>query len=73
LTFNNKSFKVKQLKGEIFNFASLDRIDSNKGYIKNNIQWVVQAVNLAKQAYFHDQFLLLIKDIYEHTLKCHKD
>lgn len=66
LFFNNKSFKTKSKKGKAFNFASLDRIDSNKGYIKGNIQWVTQNVNLAKQSYFKEEFLDLIKDIYNH-------
>lgn len=28
--------------------ASLDRIDSSKGYVLNNVQWVHQDVNLMK-------------------------
>lgn len=28
--------------------ASLDRIDSRKGYIKNNLQWVHKRVNIMK-------------------------
>ncbi len=31
--------------------ASLDRIDSNKGYVKDNIQWVSVITNLAKNKY----------------------
>jgi hypothetical protein len=37
--------------------ASLDRIDSNKPYDKDNIQWVHQKVNLMKGTLSSDEFL----------------
>ena len=37
--------------------ASLDRIDSSKGYIKNNIQWVHKDINRMKQSYPQDYFI----------------
>jgi hypothetical protein len=37
--------------------ASLDRIDSSKGYEKNNIQWVHTMVNMCKNKYPHDKFI----------------
>jgi len=37
--------------------ASLDRIDSRKGYIPDNIQWVHKDVNRMKQAFQEDEFL----------------
>lgn len=66
LVFNNKSFKSKKYKGTAYNFASLDRIDSNKGYVEGNVQWVTQAINIAKQSYFHEEFLALVRDICTH-------
>lgn len=44
--------------------ASLDRIDSNKGYIKGNIQWVHKDVQRMKNAFSHDRFLEVAKLIY---------
>lgn len=37
--------------------ASLDRIDSNKGYIKGNIQWVHKTINNMKQALSDEEFI----------------
>lgn len=39
--------------------ASLDRIDSNLGYVKNNIQLVCTAVNRMKQEFSEQDFLNL--------------
>jgi hypothetical protein len=47
--------------------ASLDRIDSSKGYIKGNVQWVHKDVNLMKQDYSNDYFLQMCKIIHEHS------
>ena len=37
--------------------ASLDRIDSNKGYIEGNVQWVHKNVNIMKQSLSHKEFI----------------
>jgi hypothetical protein len=37
--------------------ASLDRIDSSKGYIKNNIQWVHKDLNTMKMNLSQEQFI----------------
>lgn len=42
-----------------FNTVSLDRIDSDKGYIVGNIQLVCAAINKMKQEYPEDLFILL--------------
>lgn len=39
--------------------ASLDRIDSGLGYLKNNIQWVHKEVNCAKNSLSQDAFINL--------------
>jgi len=39
------------------NSASLDRIDSTKGYVKGNVQWVHKMVNMCKQQYTQEQFV----------------
>jgi hypothetical protein len=43
--------------------ASLDRIDSNLGYIKNNIQFISAAANLAKNNMTHEQMIEFCKTI----------
>jgi len=37
--------------------ASLDRIDSSKGYAQDNIQWVHAMVNMCKNKYSQDKFV----------------
>lgn len=37
--------------------ASLDRIDSSKGYIEGNVQWVTKRVNFAKQESSQEEFI----------------
>lgn len=37
--------------------ASLDRIDSNKGYVNGNVQWVTKNVNIAKQSLSPQEFI----------------
>lgn len=39
--------------------ASLDRIDSNNGYVEGNVQWVHKHVNLMKNSLSQDYFLML--------------
>jgi hypothetical protein len=48
--------------------ASLDRIDSNKGYTLDNIQLVHKDVNMIKKEYDQDYFLNLCKLITEHNI-----
>lgn len=44
--------------------ASLDRIDSNKGYIEGNVQWVHKIVNRIKQNVPEILFIKLCRKIY---------
>lgn len=41
--------------------ASLDRIDSNKGYIEGNVQWVHRDINIMKNSHSMDNFIELCK------------
>jgi hypothetical protein len=41
--------------------ASLDRIDSNIGYIKGNIQWVHVKINMMKNKYTQEEFIEVCK------------
>lgn len=43
--------------------ASLDRIDSSKGYIEGNVQWVHKDINMMKQNFDEKYFLELCKQI----------
>ncbi len=47
--------------------ASLDRIDSNFGYLPSNIQWLHKHVNMMKSNHSMKYFTQLCKIIAEHT------
>lgn len=49
--------------------ASLDRIDSTRGYIKGNVQWVYMKVNFMKQNYSQSDFIELCQRVANHTKK----
>lgn len=42
--------------------ASLDRIDSSKGYVKGNVEFVCMAINLAKRNHTKEDMMSFIKD-----------
>jgi|LakMenEpi03Aug12_release.lakeMendotaPanAssembly.Ray.scaffolds.fasta_scaffold429863_1 hypothetical protein len=44
--------------------ASLDRIDSNKGYVEGNVQWVHKWVNIMKNSMKDEELLYLCQLIY---------
>lgn len=48
--------------------ASLDRIDSNKGYIEGNVQWVHKDINNMKQDYTVDEFKNYCKLVVKYNL-----
>jgi len=45
------------------NTGSLDRIDSSKGYLANNIHWVAYSINLAKRDFSDDDFREFLSEI----------
>ncbi|RLD70194.1 MAG: hypothetical protein DRI98_08575 [Bacteroidetes bacterium] len=45
--------------------ASIDRIDSNKGYVSDNVQWTCWAVNRAKGDLTNDDFIKLCRAVVE--------
>lgn len=49
--------------------ASLDRIDSKKGYTKENIHWVYKPINVMKNDTPHDKFVELCCLIAENNKK----
>ena len=54
LSFGNKRDKIEQT-------ASLDRIDSSKGYEKGNVQWVHKIINIMKGTNSQDDFVRICK------------
>ena len=46
--------------------ASLDRINSSKGYEIGNVQWIHKDINKMKNVYSENYFFELVKKIYEH-------
>ena len=71
-----KQNKLCALTGHPINFsriyskkqiASLDRIDSNKGYIENNVQWVHKDINKLKTDFNSDTFLKLCYMVTDYT------
>lgn len=47
--------------------ASLDRIDSTKGYVKNNVQWVHKDVNRMKSNFSEEKFVELCRLIVKYS------
>ena len=47
----------------INNNASLDRIDSSRGYVEGNLQWVLAEVNMMKQHYSQNRFIEICKAV----------
>jgi hypothetical protein len=66
LTGEELSFGSQQLNKKTLGTASLDRIDSSKGYTKNNIQWVHKDVNLMKNHYDQSRFIEVCKEVANH-------
>jgi hypothetical protein len=49
--------------------ASLDRIDSSKGYTKENIQWIHKKINTMKMDLDEEIFFMYCRLITEHRIK----
>ena len=49
--------------------ASLDRIDSTKGYLKGNVQWIHKDINYMKSNHSQEYFLSLCEKIYNKNKK----
>ena len=47
--------------------ASLDRIDSSKGYIVDNVQWVHKDINMMKRIYNNQYFIEMCGLVAEHN------
>jgi hypothetical protein len=64
---NPGSINRKESKYDLICTASPDRIDSNKGYTKDNVQLVHKDVNMIKKEYDQDYFLKLCQLITENS------
>lgn len=51
----------------INNTASLDRIDSAKGYVDGNVQWVHKDINMMKRTYSQEYFMRLCDAVSKYT------
>jgi hypothetical protein len=47
--------------------ASLDRIDSSKGYEEGNIQWVHKHINFMKRTYSQEYFIDMCKKVADNN------
>jgi hypothetical protein len=56
---------VKNGKKNTINLGSLDRIDSNKGYLKGNVQFISAALNMAKQDMNDSEFRQGLAALFE--------
>ena len=61
----SKNFKNRKL----LQTASLDRIDSSKGYEKDNIQWLHKEINTIKWTLSEDKLLYWVEKIYNNRIK----
>ena len=52
-----------------YNTASIDRIDSSKGYEPGNIQWVHKDINFMKRTYSQEYFTNMCKLVTQYTTK----
>lgn len=48
------------------NTISLDRLNSNKGYVTGNVVFCCESINTMKQDFTYDQFILTCRWIVEH-------
>jgi hypothetical protein len=49
--------------------ASLDRIDSSKGYVEGNLQWVDKTINRLKNNYSMEEFVRLCTLVYKKSIE----
>lgn len=54
---------------DLIHTASLDRIDSSKGYVIGNVQYVSMAINYMKNKMSHEDTLQLCKIIAKHVVE----
>lgn len=60
---SGKEIFLSELKSNALSTASLDRIDSTKGYISGNVWWVHKDVNIMKWDFTLEYFLETARQI----------
>lgn len=58
----------KGRKTKVTQTASLDRIDSYKGYDIDNVQWVHKDINMMKGSINQNDFIMFCKKVAEHNI-----
>ena len=66
LTFGTRANNITESKYYENTTASLDRMDSTKGYIVGNVQWVHKSVNMAKYTLSQHEFIELCREVAEY-------
>jgi hypothetical protein len=54
-------------RGWVFSNASIDRIDSSKGYVRGNVQLVIHFINRMKSNYSSEEFLFYCHLVTQNT------
>lgn len=65
----SKTFSTDRSNRTYFTTASLDRIDSSKGYIEGNVQWIHKDINIMKNKFPNDYFIDMCKKISKNNSK----
>lgn len=60
---SNIDINLSDRYGIIEQTASLDRIDSTKGYVAGNVQWVHKIINIMKSSFTQEYFIITCKEI----------
>lgn len=60
---SNLPIQFGTIRRKIETTASLDRIDSSKGYIEGNVQWVHKKINLMKNNIREDEFIMYCREV----------
>lgn len=57
------------IKGRKWNgqTGSVDRIDSSKGYVKGNLQWVYKDINFMKLKLSNEEFIKICSEVYNYN------
>lgn len=63
ISFEPNTIHKKGMNNRSLRTASLDRIDSSKGYTKDNIQWLHKDINIMKNKFNEDYFIKMCKAI----------
>lgn len=65
----NSNKKITKNCREGFQYNSIDRVDSNKGYVINNVVPCCERCNKAKMAMSKNDFLEWIQRVYNYSIK----